>query len=155
MPLKSGKNTPQERVFVEHYASTGNATYAATKAKYAHPEKAAAKLMARPAVAAAAHQASLDRLSELIPASVARVAHIIESKSSKDTDALRAVGMLWEATGFGKSADTASKDMAEMTPEEMQAEMAELRSAFIRRVDELSGQARDVTPTEPDQGAFG
>ena len=72
MPLKNGHLTPQERVFADAYAQTGDGTYAATKAGYRHPPQNAAKLLQRPAVAAAVtEQAQAVLENEILPLATA------------------------------------------------------------------------------------
>jgi hypothetical protein len=52
MPRKSGKLTPMERVFAQHLASTGDATYAAHKAGFGSPAKRGSEKKSDPAIVA-------------------------------------------------------------------------------------------------------
>lgn len=56
MRVRQGALTPQEHVFVQHYAPSGDAMYAAEKAGYVNPHDAAAKLPVKPRVAEAAEK---------------------------------------------------------------------------------------------------
>jgi phage terminase small subunit len=65
MPIRNGNLTPQERIFAERMAATGDARYAAEKAGYAHPIQRASQNLGKPAVSAEIQAQQLARLHNI------------------------------------------------------------------------------------------
>lgn len=71
MPLKNGRFTPQERVFIEKMVATGDATYAAEKAGYGTPARRASQALQNPAITDEIRRQQRARIhSEVLPLAV-------------------------------------------------------------------------------------
>ncbi|AUQ95960.1 hypothetical protein PhaeoP66_03218 [Phaeobacter inhibens] len=156
MPRKSGKRTGRERVFVEHMAASGDAVYSATQAGYAHPPSAAVQLSQRPAIAAAIKRKELDRVTnDLLPLATDRVEKILKDPKENSRVVLAAAKLVWDRSFGGQDGD-GSKEPHEMTADELQNRIAQLRDIQTA----LANGAKDITPPEagqdaPESGAFG
>ena len=71
MPLKNGRFTPQELDFIDKMAATGDATYAAEKARYGTPARRASQALANPAIVDEIRRLQQQRLhAEVLPLAV-------------------------------------------------------------------------------------
>lgn len=147
MPLKNGHLTAQERGFVKHMARTGDQTYAAEKAGYSQPMTRASQLMAKPAIKSAV-LAEADRTlrDELLPLALAAHKQLLTEAAVPAGARLGAVKLTYDRT-LGSDEDKAGKEPSEMSYDELQRSIEQLRQAQ----DRLAEQARDVTP---DSGVF-
>jgi phage terminase small subunit len=150
MPLKSGRLTPQETVFVERYARTNDARYAAEKAGYS-PRSIAARASENandPAILA--HVARLRR-SMLQTASIEAVDVLIEGmrdeKAPRQARTNAATAVLKYATA--EIADGGAKELHEMSAAELAAALARVKARDAAA--EARGAAVDVEPLEPSK----
>lgn len=129
MPLKSGRLTPQEREFVEHYSATGDREYAGTKAGYRQPVPRARELLAKPHLVAEIHKSSLAKIrGEVLPLAVARHMAVLQDPKVTGQALNRAIEMAYKY-GLAQGADLAQKDASEMTAEELAEAIATLKRA--------------------------
>ena len=92
MPLKDGRFTPREKMFVERMARTGDAAYAAEKAGYRVPDVKGPQVFARPAVKQAVLQRAETLLrDELLPLALATHKRLLTEKTTPAGAALGAV----------------------------------------------------------------
>lgn len=142
MPLKNGRLTPAERKFIEPMARTGDATYAATKAGVKVPDVNGAKMFARPAIKAAVVARAEEILrDEILPLALATHKRLLTDKATPAGAALGAAKLAYDRT-LGVEDAKASKEPSEMSYDELQASIEELR----RAQEAIGDQAIDVTP---------
>lgn len=139
MPLKTGELTEQEATFVEHYADTLDATYAATKAGYSHPYRKGVLKKQDPRIVEAARDRAKERLmSEGAEIGVAVLIEVASDKKAPANARVAAADKLVKHSGI--SADvSAAGELHEMTPDQI--------AAAIQRLEaRAAGMAKDVTP---------
>lgn len=147
MPRRGGRLTYMEEQFAEHYARTGDATYAATKAGYSTPRSRGSENAHDPAIIARVSQL---RRAKLASASLEAVDVLVEGM--RDTKAPRQARNNAAATILKYAAhdDGASetKDPHEMTPDELGKALldAKLRAAALESVK--ADRARPVLEQE-------
>jgi hypothetical protein len=144
VPLKNGKLTRHERAFVGHMARTSDKEYAAHKAGLAFPEVAGYKMMAKPAVKNAV-MAEAERIlrDELLPLALETHKRLLSDKATPAGAQVTAVKLAYDRT-LGVDDGKQAKEPSEMTYDELQASIEDLRAAQ----DAIAGQAVDVTPVE-------
>lgn len=149
MPLKGGRLTGRERLFVRHMAQTSDQTYAATKAGYSQATQRGSELMAKPAIKAAV-LAEAERIlrDELLPLALATHKRLLTDAAVPAGAQLGATKLAYDRT-LGVDEVKADKEPSEMTYDELQASIDQLRQAQ----DQLAGQALDVTPEPLEQAA--
>lgn len=151
MPLKNGRLTPSERVFVHHMANTGDQVYAATKAGYGTPRVRATELMGKPAVKDAVLRRAEEILrDELLPLALATHKRLLTDKAVPAGAALGATKLAYDRT-LGTDEGKAEKEPSEMSYDELQASIEALR----REQDARADQARDVTPEQAEEPEAG
>lgn len=150
LPLKTGGLTDREARFVGHLADSGNATYAARMAGYAHPSKIAAARASDPALAEAVRKAQARRLSgELLPLALNLLEHVLKDDQEATRNRITAAQTVLKYS-LGLTGDGAdAKEPHEMTTDELQA-----RIDALRRIQ--ADKAKPVLDAEPvqDQGVF-
>ena len=143
MPLKNGRLTPQERLFIGYMGRTGDRDYAATKAGYKGVKQSAGQLMQNPVIRAeVARQAEEVLFSELLPLALAAHKQLLTDKAVPAGARLGAVKLTYDRTMGAESSEGDDKEPSEMTAGELQRSIARLAS-------ELEGRplrAKDVTP---------
>lgn len=145
LPLKSGKQTGRERVFVERMAATNDKRYAAEAAGWAFPAIAANKALARPAIAAEIRAAQLARLNnELLPLAINVLQDVLTSTTSTERGKIMAAKIVIDkTTGADEAAE--AKEPHEMTADELQRRIDQLR----REAAERARPVLDVEPVKP------
>lgn len=148
MPYKGGRLTRMEEQFAQHYARTGDATYAATKAGYGSPAHRGSENANDPAIMARAAQI---RRAKLATASIEAVDTLVAGM--RDTKAPRqarntACGLILKYA-VGDEAGAQAKDPHEMTPEEINEALraSRLRAEALESVK--ADRARPVLEQEP------
>lgn len=148
MPLKNGRFSHREKVFIKHMAGTNDAAYAATKAGYGTPSVRGPQQMAKPAIKNAV-LAEAERIlrDELLPLALATHKRLLTDKNVPAGAQLGAAKLAYDRT-LGVDDGKPAKEPSEMTYDELQASIEELRQAQ----DRIAGEAIDVTPAdEPEQ----
>ncbi|TXN21275.1 terminase small subunit [Methylobacterium sp. WL9] len=150
MPTKSGTLGPQERVFVERYAATGDATYAAEKAGYAQPRQRASQNLAKPGIQLAVSRDVTNRLDRMAPKLLGRLENLIDDP---DTPAKQLIDMSKTLLPFWKASQTGAetKELHEMSAAELSAFMLATKA----RIAELEAEARTIDHDEGDGETFG
>lgn len=142
--------TAKERVFARHYGQTGDATYSADRAGYAHPKQAGHAAAQRPDVLLEARKHAMSMLKDVImPANLAALARIAESKTTSDKDQIT----LFKAVApyVLKEANVDENvPLAERTP----AELDRLLVSTLARLDELRRPPIDITPEPLEPSIF-
>lgn len=142
MPLKDGRRTDREALFIGHLAATGDPTYAAAKAGYSQPQVQGWQKAHNPAIADATRKAQLVRLNnDLLPKSLDLLETVLtNTKESTRNRITAAQTVLKYSLGQGESGE--AKDPSEMTPAEIQARIDTLRRAMADRAKPvIEGQA--------------
>ena len=166
MGRKPEIDKPQQQAFARHMAATGNATYAAEKAGYAHPHRTGAAMMARTAVAADVRAKQLKRLvDDALPLAVNTVIGVMTDPKSTERGRLIAAKIVLDQV---KGMDPAleRKEAHEMSAEELQRalQLGEARLAALRGdvedaeiiADEpVANDLQQDHPKVPETGVFG
>lgn len=150
MPIKGGRRTDKEALFIGHLASSGDPTYAAAKAGYSQPATDGWKKTHNPAIVEAVRKAQTARLNnDLLPKSLDLLEMLITDGKRADRVRLAAAQtVLKYSLGQAEGAD--AKEPHEMTPAELQARIDTLRRAMADKAKPvIEGKA-----TAPDQGVF-
>lgn len=142
--------TDKEARFVGHLAHTGNATYAAKMAGYAHASQKGALKSHDPALAEAVRKEQARRLSgELLPLALNLLEKVLTDEQEATRNRITAAQTVLKYS-LGLTGDRAdAKEPHEMTTDELQA-----RIDALRRVQ--ADKAKPVIDAEPvqDQGVF-
>lgn len=145
MPIKDGRLTAQERVVAARYAATGDKAYAMEKAGYAHATANTARVFNRPAVQESIKRQQLARLNnELLPLALDTISGILENAKATDSNKLTAAGLVMKYS-VGAAGEGEAKEPHEMSAEELQAQIARLRTEAAERARPVL----DVEPNEP------
>ena len=145
MPLKSGKLTAKEALFVGHMASTGDPRYAAKMAGYSQPAADGYKKANDPALAEATRRAQIKRLNnDLLPKSLDLLEHVLTDTKEATRNRLTAAQTVLKYS-LGQSEGADAKEPHEMTPQELQDRIDSLRRA-------MADKAKPVIEHEPEQG---
>lgn len=150
MPLKSGRRTDKEALFIGHLAATGDATYAAVRSGYKDPAVQGWQKAHNPAVAEAVRRAQIARLTgELLPLSLDVLQNVLSDDKETSRNKLTAVGLVLRYTVGQDQAGAETKEPHEMTAAELQERIERLRR-------EQSERAKPVIDAEPapDPGVF-
>jgi|APThiThiocy_ev2_2_1041544.scaffolds.fasta_scaffold04319_3 phage terminase small subunit len=132
MPLKNGKATPQERVFVEAYVANGDARVAAKAAGYRNPETSGYGVIARPAIAAEVARLQLERLqNEILPLAVDVHKELLTAKGVPAGARVQAVKLAYDYV-FGDNDKHEGKELHEMSAEQLQTQLDKLRRQQAR-----------------------
>jgi hypothetical protein len=131
-------------------AVTGDPTYSAAKAGYAHPQPRGSDAMARPQVQAEIVRLQTERLfSEILPLAVQEHKALLTNALTPAGAKVQAIKLAYDQT-FGRDAAAAGKDPSEMNGDE-------LASAIDRLYQERANRAKPVVQLEessPKTGAF-
>jgi len=152
MPLKSGKLTPQERVFSRALADSGNLKVAGKVAEY-RGENSASKALARPAVQAEIARIQTERLfSEALPLAVNAVVSILQNELAPAGSRVQAAKLVFDRT-LGTDEAGKRKEPHEMSPEELAAAIAELKRLAADRAKPVI--EAEAIEEEPEEDVFG
>jgi hypothetical protein len=147
MPLKNGRQTGQESVFIQHYAATGDRRYAALQAGSRDPSSFAAKALARPAVQAEIARIQVERLyTEGLALAVDMHIHMIRDPATPAGARAQAIKLMYDRT-IGQGDQAEAKEPHEMTAEELEAAIQKLRRA-------AADKAKPVLEHDPAPGVF-
>jgi phage terminase small subunit len=150
MPIKSGRMTPQERIFAKHYAETGNGVFAAAQANYSQPATAASKNLAKPTVLAEAQRLAEEVLAnEILPWATKRHLKILQDDNAPAGAHNKAVEIAYKY-GLAKSDNINDKAPSEMTAVEIQARLAGLEATRQRLLSESADRAKPVLDLEAE-----
>lgn len=154
MPIKNGRKTHKERVFIDKMARTGDKSYAAAAAGYTKPAKEAARNLAKPAVAAAIERKHNDMLfNEILPLALEVHKKILGDDATPAGARVQAVKLAYDRTIGADDPAGGNKEPHEMTADE-------LAEAIKRLEAQAASVARDITPpretdeTTPDASIF-
>ena len=156
MPIKGGRRTDKEALFIGHLASTGDHKFAAMKAGYLDPAVQGWQKAHNPAIIEATRKAQVARLNnELLPLSLDILGEILSGKTASgvangasNRDKLTAAQIVLKYSLGGKD-DGEAKEPSEMTPAELQARIDSLRRAQADRAKLVI----EATP-DPETGVF-
>lgn len=151
MPLKSGRLTPQERVFVRYMAATNDQHYAATKAGYSQPANKGAEKAKALAQEVRAEQ--IRRLeSEGLPLAVDVHLELLRDKATPAGAKVSAVKLMYDATFLRPDGDANAKEPHEMTAEELTERIAQMqREKANRAIPVIDAEPSSIDDT---QGVF-
>jgi phage terminase small subunit len=144
MPIKSGRMTPQERIFAKHYAETGNGVFAAAQAHYSQPATAASKNLAKPTVLAEAQRQAEEMLAnEILPWATKRHLKILQDDNLPAGAHNKAVEIAYKY-GLAKGIEGADKAPSELSAAEISAQLAGLEAVKQRLLREASDRANPI-----------
>lgn len=146
MPDKKGRITGMESRFIAGYVATGDATYAADKAGYAHPRIRGAEMVQKPALAAAIRDEVNKRLDDLVILAADRLQQILRDQAAPNKDVIAASKVVFTHWGAKEGQGTGAKDLGEMSGEELHRRIAELQGEAAQRARPIL----DLTPDQPD-----
>ena len=142
--IKTRGPSEQQQAFIDYLVNNvSTPTEAARQAGYAHPKQSAYILTRTPHIMAAVRQArQTEYQSELASLSVDTLKRVMRDDDAPASAKVSAARTALELAGdIGKAADdlTSSKQLAEMSPEE-------LSSLIDKGVGERASLATDITP---------
>lgn len=145
MPLKDGRRTDKEALFIGHLASTGDATFAAMRAGYKDPTVQGWQKAHNPAIVESVRKAQVARMvNEVLPLAVDTIVNVLTAQDASNRDKLTAAQIALKYT-LGQSDQAQDKDPADMTPAEIQARIDALRRAAADKARPvIDGQAQGV-----------
>lgn len=146
MPDKKGRITGMESRFIKGYVATGDATYAADKAGYAHPRIRGAEMAAKPAIQAAVRDEVSRRLDDLVILATDRLATILRDQAAPNKDVIAASKVVFTHWGAKEGQGAGSKDPSEMSGDELHRRISDLQG-------EAAARARPILDLEPEAGA--
>jgi hypothetical protein len=151
MPLRNGRITPQEKLWVGQYAKTGDPVYAAQKAGYKAIERNGYKNAASPALVAEAHKKSLALLrSTILPLAIERHMALLADPKVTGQSLNKAIEMAYKYGGVAADPDGQVKEAADMSPQELGAAIAALQRAKAEaQRPQLELEAEEVSKPEP------
>lgn len=150
MPIKGGKLTPQERVFIEKYAATGDGPYSAEKAGYNSPSARASQNLAKPAVQAEVRRAQMARLhNTLVPLSLDHFENTLRDPKAPIRDKTMIGKIVLDHAKASTDGET-GKEPHEMSGDELQAALDRLRREASERAQPVK-----VIEHEPESDLFG
>ena len=130
MPLKDGRRTDKEALFIGHLAATGDATYAATRAGYSNAAIQGWQKANNPAIADATRRAMIARLNnDLLPKSLDLLERVLTDDKESTRNRITAAQTVLKYS-LGQSEGGESKEPHEMTSAELQARIDTLRRAM-------------------------
>ena len=143
--------TKAEKAFAGVMAATGDPTYSAAQAGYAHPQPRGSQALARPQVQAEIRAQQLARLhNDLLPLAINTLETALTDPVVPWGSKMVASKIVLDRV-YAPGEAGASKDASEMTGDELQAAIDRLRR-------EASNRAKPVLEHEesiPKSGAFG
>lgn len=155
MPRKSGKQTPQERVFIDAYVARGDAKAAAEAAGYKLPGIAGNNVLARPAIQAEIVRLQQERIAnELLPLAVDVHKALLTGANVPAGAKVQAVKLAYDRA-FGPDDAARDKEPHEMSAEELAEAIDKLKRVASERAQPvIDGQAREIPDSEPESGVF-
>jgi phage terminase small subunit len=143
MPLKSGRRTDKEALFIGHLAATGDEKFAAMRAGYSDPTVQGWQKAHNPAIVEAVRKAQIARLNnDLLPKSLDLLETVLTDPKETTRNRITAAQTVLKYSLGGRDGDDA-KEPHEMTPQELQARIDQLRRT-------LADKARPVIEHEPE-----
>lgn len=145
MPLKNGRVSNNERVFMEQTAATGNPVYAAAIAGYKHPAPRASQNLSNPEIVAGIRALQMKRMSnEALPLAVSTVVRAMTEPGVPWAQQLKAADITFKyVLANGEESDL--KALHEMTGDQLTGAMSLLRA----RLDALNVNVIDHDETSP------
>lgn len=142
MPIKGGRRTDKEALFIGHLASTGDAGFAAMKAGYKDPQVQGWQKAHNPAIAEAVRKAQVARLSgDLLPKALDLLEAVLMSPKETTRNRLTAAQIVVKHS-LGAAGEGEGKEPHEMTTAELQARIDTLRQAMADKARPvIEGQA--------------
>lgn len=149
MPDKKGRFTPQERIFSNALAASGDKEYAAKVAGYRNPSVAACKLTSRPAVQAEVARIQTERLfREGLPVAVDALIAIARD-GRNDGARVQASKALLDYT-IGRDGAGGERDLSSMSAGDIARELAEGRMRLAALEHVAAERARPVIEGEAE-----
>lgn len=152
MPIKGGRRTPAERVLAQTMAATNDRAHAGAKSGLS--QSGVSRALARPEVQEDIRRLQLAKLhNELLPAAINVLATILGDAKATERGKISAAKIVLDRA-FGDKDAGEAKEPHQMTSEEIQARLAQLRSEAADRarviIEHDPAEAHDVRPV----GAF-
>lgn len=126
MPLKSGKLTAREAIFVGHMAATGDPTYAAKMANYSQPEMRGREMAKSEALAPVIRQAIDEEARKGALGAIRYLNRVVADEKEGTRQRIAAAQTVLKAF-YTKADGSEDKEPHEMSPAEMQAKIEALR----------------------------
>jgi phage terminase small subunit len=150
MPIKSGKTTAAEKVFIDRMAATGDRIYAAKEAGYKQPARDAGRALSRPAVLAEIGRQQQERLfSEALPAAVRCLVEIISNSKAPAGARVQAAKVVMDRT-LGMDDLKQSKEPHEMSGEELANAIAALERAAADKAKPIDAIEEPISASGAD-----
>lgn len=158
MPLKNGHMTPKERIWVDYFARTGDATYSATKAGYSSPQPRGAQNMQNDVLMHESRKLSQHIIATVaVPKAINRLIGALDDEKTTGT-ALNALIATTLKFGLAATDGSVAKDPSEMTPEELEKARGQLMAELAARANPpvtIDAEPIEVEPIEePEPGVF-
>ena len=153
MPLKSGRLTPRERAVSAQFVATGSVTEAGRRAGYGD-QGDASRALSRPEVQAEVARIALDRISnELLPLALDAHKALLIDKGVPAGARVQAVKLAYDrALGPADAKPDGSKELADMTPEEIDREIKRARAEKAAAAKLI--EALEIEHNAPGSNAF-
>lgn len=126
MPLKNGRFTPQEHVFIKKMVATGDATYAAAQAGYGSPARRASQALANPAIVEEIRRLQQQRLhTEVLPLAVDQHVALLRDPRTPAGAKANAIGLAYRY-GLAPDPEPDSDDPSNWTAEKLHKHIVRL-----------------------------
>lgn len=143
MGVKKPQQVAMRREFVQRMAQSGDATYSAEKAGFAHPQVTGSRLMADPTIKndiqKRLNYAIENRLGDL---AIARMQKILQDDTQKGSVHVAAIKLVWSHV-HGRN--ISEKELHEMTADELRAAAEGARAALA----ELEARSKTIDHDAP------
>ena len=143
LPLKSGKMTAKEAIFIGHMAATGDPTYAARMAGYAQPDMRGREMMKNENIGPVARRAILDRARSYAPNALDYMNQVVRDEKEATRNRLTAANNITKLA----MSDADGGEVRELH-QMSEAELQSMADALKRK---LADMAKPVIEHEPDQ----
>lgn len=145
MPLKNGKLTKQEHVFIDAMVQSGDKPYAAHRAGYKHPDVNGYLIAKRPAVDQEIRERAMARLfNEGVPLAIGTLIDIAGNGKAPWNSRVAASKEILAAADRERGAGATAKEPHEMTNDEIAARLAQLEAQEIALTTIAADRARPV-----------
>ena len=150
VPLKSGKFTPKEELFLQTFAETGSRELSERKAKLASGQSWRI-LQREPVQKEIISRQVAIMTSEALPCAVATILEIMRNPKAPAAARVQAAKLTFDRV-MPSHAEAGAKEPHEMTPEELAAAIDKLESVAAGKAKAIEAPPADQA--KPDPGVF-
>lgn len=152
MPRRTNQLTPNQRLFVDFYAATGDRNYSAEKAGFAVPASGASQSLALPKVLNEIRKERLKRLYSINEKGMNHFDAVLDDPKAPTKDKTRVAQIvLSEITKLEGDSPEDDAQPHSMTAEQLAKAADRARLALKAAEVELSNRAKDVTANHSQQ----